>query len=125
MRLRCGTLSITMPVSLLANEFEKVSLATVNHICVINEAINGCENIKSGFIKGLLRKCKYVTFSTLCSCLLVILHGVFKINFFEKLSQESVPSECQTVWAQIRPDVLSGLIWVQTICKGYQQKTLL
>ena len=24
---------------------------------------------------------------------------------------------------QIKPDILSGLIWVQTICKGYQQMT--
>ena len=22
------------------------------------------------------------------------------------------------------PDILSGLIWVQTVCKGYQQMTL-
>ena len=29
--------------------------------------------------------------------------------------------ECQKVWIQIRPDILSGLIWIQTICKGYQQ----
>ena len=28
---------------------------------------------------------------------------------------------CQTVWIQSRPDVLLGVIWVQTICKGYQQ----
>ena len=35
-----------------------------------------------------------------------------------------IPSECQTVWIQIRPDILSGLIWVQTVCKGYQQMTL-
>ena len=34
-----------------------------------------------------------------------------------------VPSECQTVWIQIRPDILSGLIWVKTVCKGYQQTT--
>ena len=34
------------------------------------------------------------------------------------------PSECQTVWIQIRPNILSGLIWVQTACKGYQQKIL-
>ena len=33
-------------------------------------------------------------------------------------------SECQTVWIQIRPDVASGLIWVQTVCKSYQQTTL-
>ena len=32
----------------------------------------------------------------------------------------SIPSGCQTVWIQIRPDVLSGLIWVQTVCKGYR-----
>ena len=30
-------------------------------------------------------------------------------------------TECQTVWFEIRPDILSGLIWVQTVCKGYQQ----
>ena len=34
-----------------------------------------------------------------------------------------MPSECQTVWIQIRPDMLSGLIWVQTVHKGYQQTT--
>ena len=34
-----------------------------------------------------------------------------------------IPSECQTVWIQIRPDVLSCLIRVQTVCKGYQQTT--
>ena len=26
---------------------------------------------------------------------------------------------CQTVWTQIKPDMLSGLIWLQTVCKGY------
>ena len=32
-------------------------------------------------------------------------------------------SECQIVWIQIRADILSALIWVQTVCKGYQQMT--
>ena len=27
------------------------------------------------------------------------------------------------VWVQIRTDILSVLIWVQTLCKGYQQTT--
>ena len=45
----------------------------------------------------------------------------FSIFFSNNLS--GIPSECQTVWIQIRRDVLSGLIWVQTICKGYQQTT--
>ena len=34
-----------------------------------------------------------------------------------------IPSECQTAWIQIGPDALSGLIWVQTVCNGYQQTT--
>ena len=55
-RLRCGSLSLTTPVSLLANEFDalsillgQVSLAAANQICVIHEAM-----------KGLLQKYKYV-----------------------------------------------------------------
>ena len=32
-----------------------------------------------------------------------------------------MPSECQTVWAKIKSDVLSGLILAQTVCIGYQQ----
>ena len=47
-RLGCGSLSITTPVSLLANEFDvrrvlhgQVSLTSVNQICVIHEAMNG------------------------------------------------------------------------------------
>ena len=32
-----------------------------------------------------------------------------------------LPSGCQTVWIQIRPDILLGLIWVEIVCKGYQQ----
>ena len=52
-RLGCGSLSITIPVSLLANEFDvrsvlhgQVNLAAVNQICVVHEAMNGCTNLK-------------------------------------------------------------------------------
>ena len=52
-QLRCGLLSITTPVSLLANEFNvrrvlhgQVSLAAVNQIDVIHEAMNSCKNLK-------------------------------------------------------------------------------
>ena len=51
-RLRCGSMSITTPVSLLANEFDfrsilqgQVTLAAVNQIYVTHEAINGCKNL--------------------------------------------------------------------------------
>ena len=54
--LRCGLLSITIPVTLLANEFdvrsvlhEQVSLAAVNQICVIHEDMNGCKKSKDSF----------------------------------------------------------------------------
>ena len=35
-----------------------------------------------------------------------------------------IPSECQPDRIQIKPDVLLGLIWVQSVCNGYQQTTL-
>ena len=51
MRLRCGSLPITTPVSLLANELDvrsvlhgQVSLSAVNQIYFIHEAMNGCKN---------------------------------------------------------------------------------
>ena len=46
----------------------------------------------------------------------------FEINFFGKFFT-GIQAECKIVWIQIRPDILSGLIWVQTICKIYQQTT--
>ena len=61
------SLSITTNVSLLANELDvrsvshgQVSLAAVDHICIIHEAMNGCKHINLRFRKGLLRKCKYM-----------------------------------------------------------------
>ena len=48
----------------------------------------------------------------------------FKIAHFRR-SHSGLPSGCQTDWwVQNRPDVLSDLIWVQTVYKGYQQTTL-
>ena len=34
-----------------------------------------------------------------------------------------VQFDLQTVWMQIRTDSMSVLIWVQTVCNGYQQMT--
>ena len=42
--------------------------------------------------------------------------------FLNDLSGISV--ECQAVWIQIMPDVLSGMIWAQIDGKGNQQTTL-
>ena len=57
-----------------------------------------------------------------CSCFCCLLLTFFKVNFFKEFSS-GTQSKCLTVWIQIRTDDLSGLIWVQTVCKGYQQKT--
>ena len=43
---------------------------------------------------------------------------------FCRLLISGIPLECQTVWIQIRSDVLSDFIWIQSVCKGNQQTTL-
>ena len=48
----------------------------------------------------------------------------FQNQLFRKIIS-GLPSECKTIWIQIRPDVLLSLIWIQTVCIGYQQTTLL
>ena len=57
----------------------------------------------------------------------VILHSFLStvdsfFDFFFQKDLSGIPSKCQTVWIQIRPDILSSLIWIQTVCKGYQQQ---
>ena len=49
-------------------------------------------------------------------------HLLIKINFVKKIFREH--HQCQIVWLQIRLDILSGLIRVETVCKSYQQNTL-
>ena len=44
----------------------------------------------------------------------------FKLTFSQFLS--GILSECQTVWIQIRTYILTVLIRVNTVCKGYQQR---
>ena len=34
-----------------------------------------------------------------------------------KINHPGPPSECQTVWIQIKTDILLVFIWVQTVCK--------
>ena len=60
-----------------------------------------------------LKLCILGNFSCFFFCRLLIF---FKMNFFEKFFQEY--HQCQTAWIQIRPDILSGLIWVQTVCNN-------
>ena len=45
----------------------------------------------------------------------------FKINFLKKIFQ-GYPPKSQTVWIQVRPDILSSLIWTQSVSKGYSEE---
>ena len=49
------------------------------------------------------------------------------LTFFQNLLFQKVLSgtlsQCQTVWIQIKTVILLILIWIQTVCKGYQQTT--
>ena len=55
------------------------------------------------------------------SCLCGLLTFFLQIYLFKKFFQEHY--QCQTVWIQVRTYVSSVLIWVQTVCKGYQRTT--
>ena len=68
--------------------------------------------------------------SLLTLCLLGNFAHIFVVCWFFFQNQpfwkiiSQIPSECQTYWIQIRPKIESGLIWIQTVCKGYKQTTL-
>ena len=52
------------------------------------------------------------------ACFLSSVDLFFKLIIFQKKNVLGIPS----VSNSLEPDqVLSGLIWVQTVCKGYQQ----
>ena len=67
-------------------------------------------------LKMCLTLCMLDTFSCLCCRLLIF----FSKLTFSKKSLRTL-SGCQMVWIQIRTNILSVLMWVQTVCKGYQQ----
>ena len=51
-----------------------------------------------------------------CSCFYFRLLTFFKIKFLQ-INHPGPPSECQTVWIQIKTDILLVFISVQNICK--------
>ena len=51
-----------------------------------------------------------------CLCHYIRLLTFFKIKFL-KINHTGPPSECHTVWIQIKTDILLVFIWVQNVCK--------
>ena len=54
-------------------------------------------------------------------CMLGNFLRFYVVTFLKKIFR--IPSVWLIVWILIRPDILSGLIWIQIVCKGYQQTT--
>ena len=78
------------------------------------------DNEDLNLIYLLLALCLLGNFSPVFCCLPIF----FQNELFRKILSGK-PSECQAAWIQLMPYIMSGLIWVQTVCKGYQQVTLL
>ena len=62
---------------------------------------------------------------TLCmlgnfACILVVCWNFYR-NFLKKILWNTI--SVKHIWIHFRPDILSGLIWVQNVCRGYQQTT--
>ena len=89
-------------------------------ITFISYSLRGVSNTQVGLhFSFLLTFCMLGNFS----CFYYQLLNFFQNDFplFKKFFQEQYQS--QTVWIQIRTDILSVLIWVQTVCIGYQHMT--
>ena len=72
------------------------------------------ERVKKGRSLTRINSLPPGNFFMLFSCLLIFLKKILS----------GIPSECETDWVQLRLDNSSGLIWVQTVCKGYEQTIL-
>ena len=54
--------------------------------------------------------------------MLLLSFAIFRINFSKDSLRNTISmSNGLEFWIQIRMDVLMVLIWVKTVCKGYQQ----
>ena len=52
-----------------------------------------------------------------CSCFFYFRLLIFFKTKFLKINHPGPQSECQTVWIQIKTEILFVFIWVQTVCK--------
>ena len=107
--------------------------------CRANPAIRHCSHLllkmKSGYNNKSLAKStlggwkitylwKSVFWSAFgFSNIAFIIPSHFKFIIVTYLTLWMLPSGCQTVLIQIRPDILPGLILVQTVYRCYQQTT--
>ena len=73
--------------------------------------------VRSEISHSILTVCMLGNFACLFCCLLIFFQNIIFQNIFKEYHQ------CRTVWIQIRTDIPSGLIGIQTVCTDYQQAT--
>ena len=96
--------------------YSSVSRADVSNRGLIHHYISQPHNLDAKMLThDYLFVCMLSSFSCFCCRLLPFL----KIIFFKKFFQERYHS-VKIVWIQVRSDIQSVLIWVQTVSKGYQ-----
>ena len=113
---KCGSLNTISSYSFRAHP----AISHCSHLllkCRVATNISYWLKVRSRWFKNyisakkciwIFQYCFYYSF-TLYYC---AIFNSLNAGFFSK------PSRFQTVWIQIRPNVMSGLIWVQTVCKG-------
>ena len=54
-----------------------------------------------------------------------IFHAFCRIPIysFKRNKKIGIPPECQIVWTEIRLSVLSCLVWIHAVCKGFRMTT--
>ena len=83
----------------------------VFYLAIINKVLRHCHSwLARQYLQG-----NFPCFFFVC--------WFFQNQLFWKILS-GISSECHTVCILIKSDVLSGLICVQTVCKSYQQTTL-
>ena len=100
---------LTLPLAIVAICYQKYRVATnISHWLKVN----------SRWFKNYIsaKMCIFISF-----WIFQFLHTLLYCAIFNSLNSGFfLYHQGVTVWIQNRPDILSGLIWVQTVCKGYQ-----
>ena len=73
--------------------------------------------VQSRWFKNYIFVKKCILISFLLLLFIVPYFTLWMLEFFNTISTDG----CQTVEILIRRDIMLGLIWVQSVCKGYQQ----
>ena len=106
---------LTLPLPIVAICYLKCRVATNISHCLLSRWFKNSYLQKSVIL---------ISFWIYKYCFFFILsHFYHCAIFYSGCWIFSMPYGCQTVWIQIRPNILLGLIWIQTVCKGYKQTT--